>query len=950
MQKFSIKILITIVLLGSGNTAFSNESAGLSAHYLRCEYKVNPVTGVHHPRLSWILRSNTQDEYQTAYQITVASSISRLVGGKPDLWNTGKVTSSRTYQIVYEGKPLRSREICYWRVRSWDKNGKPGPWSDVAHWEMGLLKKTDWEARWIGLDLNNLGRGNIYHLPPAPYLRKEIRLNGGIRKARLYVTALGLYSFYINGERVGKDYLTPGWTDYNKRVYYQTFNVTNDLRKGKNVIGAILSYGWYAGYVGYALLVHNPKVRAFYGKVPKLLAQLEVEYGNGKKAVFLTNSSWKANYGPIVQSDILEGEEYDARKEFHGWMKPGFNDSNWKSVEVYPRTNRKIQCYPGDPIRVTQVIHPISISYRGHDKYIFNMGQNFAGVVRLKVKGNAGDTVVIRYGEMLYPDGRLMTKNLRMARATDTYILKGSPNGEEWTPHFTYHGFQYVEVSGLKEKPDTATITGLVLGSTTPVAGSFECSSPMVNKLYSNIVWTQRSNFMDIPTDCPQRDERLGWTADAQIYVSSAEYNRDVAAFFTKWLVDLDDAQLPNGAYPVFAPFPRLRATDSYSPGWMEAGVIIPYHIYKTYDDIRIVRKCWPHMVKFMRFLWEKSHGKYLFVEGAFSNLVPKGGYGDWLSVGKKTSPDMLATMYYGYCASLMSQMAKAVGKKKAAAYYAQLFSDIKAAFLKHYGAADGRLKCDAKAYGSGAGYVDGQDGFSGNTQTAYDNAIYMHMLSHSLVQKAGDYLDSLIIDNNGYLTTGFLGVKALLPALSMTGHTQTAYRLLLNKGYPSWGYEVENGATTVWERWNSYTKGKGFVAGMNSFDHYAFGSVCEWMFKYMAGIRAQGPAYKHIVIKPCISFGKITYARATLKTMNGRIVSYWRMSNHSLTMGVDVPVNTEAEIYIPADNKSSVTVGGKKIAEVKGIEVEGFRNGYLLIKAGSGKYSFDSTVTGSAN
>ena len=946
MQKAGPEILITLLLLGSVKLAFSSENVIMSARNLRCEYKVNPVTGVHHPRLSWVLKSDTRDEYQTAYQLEVASSILGLIDGKPDLWNTREVKSSRTYQIVYEGIPLRSREICYWRVRSWDKNGKPSPWSDIARWEMGLLKKSDWKAQWVGLDLNNLGRGKLYHLPPAPYLRKEINLTGRIKRATLYVTALGLYSFYIDGERIGNDYLTPGWTDYNKRVYYQTFDVTKNLRNGENVIGAILSYGWYAGYVGYALLVQNPRVRAFYGKVPKLLAQLEVQYDNGGKVVFVTNSSWKASYGPIVQSDILEGEEYDARKEVPGWMNPHFNDSTWSTVNIYPQTNRKIQCYPGDPIRITQVIHPVSISFRGRDKYIFDMGQNFAGVVRLKVKGSSGDTVVIRYGEMLYPDGKLMTKNLRMARATDTYILKGNPNGEEWTPLFTYHGFQYVEVSGLKERPNLGTVTGLVLGSATPVAGSFECSSPMINKLYSNIVWTQRSNFMDIPTDCPQRDERLGWTADAQIYVRSAEYNRDVAAFFTKWLVDLDDTQLPNGAYPVFAPFLRLRATDSYSPGWMEAGVIIPFHIYKTYDDTRIIRKCWPHMVKFMRFLWRKSGGKYLFVEGAFSNLVPKGGYGDWLSIGKKTSPDMLATMYYGYCASLMSQMARALGKTESFQHYAELFKHIKAAFLKHYGAPDGRLRCDANAYGSGAGYVGGVHGFSGNTQTAFANAIYMHMLPDSLVKNAGDRLNRLVLDNNGYLTTGFLGVKALLPALSMTEHTKTAYRLLLNDGYPSWGYEVENGATTVWEHWDSYTLGKGFMAGMNSFNHYAFGSVCEWMFKFMAGIKSDGPAYKRVVIKPYISFGTISYVRATLKTMNGEISSYWNTNNHELIIKVDIPVNTKANIFIPAYSDSSVTVGGRNIKEVKGLTVKGCRNGYLLVETGSGMYNFKSQIT----
>ena len=945
----SMKKLVIIFgflnLLFIGIIQGNDLKTGLSASDMRCEYKVTPVTDVKNPRLSWILNSDERGQYQTAYQIIVASSPEKLKADKADLWNSQKVKSDKTYQIVYKGKPLNSREICYWKVRSWDKNGKPGQWSSISHWEMGLLNKNEWKANWIGLDLNNLGKGKIYHLPPAPYLRKEIKLNGSIKKARLYVTALGLYEFYINGNKIGNDYLTPGWTDYNKRVYYQTYDVTKNLHKGENAIGSILSYGWYSGYLGYALLVNNPKVRAFYGKVPKLMAQLEVEYDNGTKAVFATNASWKADFGPIVQSDILEGELYDARKEFNNWANIGFNDSNWKKIKTYPETNRKIQCYPGNPIQITQIINPVSISARDSGMYIFDMGQNFAGVVTLKVKGNAGDTVVIRYGEMLYPDGRLMTDNLRMARATDTYILKGNPEGEIWTPDFTYHGFQYVEVSGLKFKPDLNTITGLVLGSTTPSVGSFACSDTLVNKLYSNIVWTQRSNFMDIPTDCPQRDERLGWTADAQIYISSAVCNRDVAAFFTKWIADLNDAQLPNGAYPVFAPFPHLRSSDSYSPGWMEAVIIIPYQIYKTYDDTRLIKKYWPNMVKFMNFLQKKSKGKYYIAEGSYNDIEPKGGYGDWLSIGKKTSPDMLATMYYGYCASMMSEMANAANKTEQAKYFADLFNKIKMAFLQHYAALDGRLKCNTNAYGSGEGYVDGQLGFSGNTQTAYDNAIYMHMLPDSLVAKAGEYLNQLVLDNKGYLTTGFLGVKALLPALSMTGHNSTAYRLLLNKNYPSWEYEVENGATTIWERWNSYTKGQGFMAGMNSFNHYSFGSVCEWMFKYMAGISSEGPAYKNIIIKPEISNGKITNAQASLITMNGKIISSWKVEGNKLLMNVTIPVNTSSVIYIPAKAEDSVKEDGIEINKVEEIKVDRFVNGYLKLNAGSGEFNFESVI-----
>ncbi len=918
-------------------------NSDLKANYLRCEYKTDPVIDIMNPRLSWILESKVNGQFQSAYRILVASTLKNLSTGKADLWDTKKVKSDQTYHIQYKGKSLRSRQVCYWKVMSWDKDGKPGQWSEPAKWEIGLLDKKEWRGKWIGKNLNELGKGKEYHLPPAPYLRKKISIKKEIKKVRLYVTALGLYEFYINGEKIGKDYLTPGWTDYNKRVYYQTYDVTSNLHKGENVLGSILSYGWYSGYVGYALLVGNHQVKNFYGDVPALLAQLEVEYENGNREMFVTDESWKTNYGPIVETDILNGETYDARKEFHGWTNPDYIYNDWANVEIIPASDRKIECHPGNPVQVTEVIKPKSITPREDGKYIFDMGQNFAGIINLKVKGDAGDSIVVRYGEMLYPDGRLMTENLRKARATDTYILKGDPDGEEWTPRFTYHGFQYIEVSGLKNTPDQNTITGLVLGSTTPVAGSFECSDSMVNKLYSNIVWTQRANFIDLPTDCPQRDERLGWTGDAQVYVSSAALNMDIAAFYTKWLVDLNDAQMLNGAYPPYAPFPKIRNYDTFSPGWMEAGIICPYQIFKSYGDVEVIKKFWPNMTNFMKFLEDRTKGKFYFPERSFDDIYPEGGFGDWLSIGKNTSTDMLATMYYAYCSLLMSEMAEAIGKKNEARYYEKVFEKIKNAFLEHYVDPDGKLKCDENVYGKGEGYNDAGRGFSGHTQTAYANAIYMKILPDSLMLIAGEHLAQLVKENNGYLTTGFLGVRPLLPALSITGNSNLAYQLLLNKEYPSWGYEIENGATTIWERWNSYIKDVGFQNGMNSFSHYSFGSVCEWLYGNMAGIKNKSVAYKQIVIKPEIQNGNISFVNAALNTMNGKIISSWKKNGGEITLNVTIPVNTTAEIFIPADNSKTVTVNGLKLSEQSGIKINGFQNNLLSVKVGSGTYKFES-------
>jgi alpha-L-rhamnosidase len=876
----------------------------------------------------------------------VASSEALLSEEKSDLWNSGKVYSNETNQIVYAGAALSSRDICYWKIRSWDKNGEAGPWSKVARWEMGFLEETDWQAEWIGNDLTAYGKGDVYHLPPAPFFRKEAEVKPGIKRARLYVTALGIYEFEINGERVGNDYFAPGWTDYDKRVYYQTYDVTDLVKQGNNAFGAIVADGWYAGYLGYALLVRNPVVRAFYGEFPKLKAQVEIEYNNGERQVIVSDQSWKTNHGPIVEADFLNGETYNANLEFEQWSLSGFDDASWKYATVYPaKSERIIECYPGDPVQIHSEIKPVSVKTTGEGNYIFNMGQNFAGMLRLNnVKGNKGDTISIRFGEMLHPDGRLMTENLRMARATATYILKGDPAGETWTQRFTFFGYQYVEISGLQSPPDLDAITGLVLTTMTPDAGFIETDNELVNQLYSNIVWTQRSNFIDIPTDCPQRDERLGWTGDAQVYVNAATYNTDIAAFFTKWTVDLNDAQRADNTYPIYAPAPQVRRTDTYSPGWSEAGIIIPYTLFRTYGDTRIVERFWPNMLAYIRFMEDKSDGNMIYKEASFEDISPKGGFGDWLSIGKKTPPDMLASIYFAYCASMMHEMAQAIGEDTDAAYFEKLTTDIRQAFKKHYTDGEGMFITNAEAYGDGAGYVDGRMGFSGHTQTAYANAIFKNMLNPDEKTIAGKHLADLIAANDDKLTTGFLGVRPLLPALSDVGRSDLAYMLLLNEDYPSWLFEVVNGATTIWERWDSYIKGVGFKnnAGMNSFNHYAFGSVNEWMFGNMAGIKTDLPGYRRFTIKPEIAEEGIGFVKASYRSINGEIVSSWeKLSEQEVSYQFVVPVNTTALIAISAKSLDALSENGKPLTNNDYLRVLGFADDRITLELGSGSYSF---------
>ncbi|QIP17321.1 family 78 glycoside hydrolase catalytic domain [Spirosoma aureum] len=940
----SVALILSAMILSSNQSA-ANKS-DLKPVNLRTEYKINPVVDAAKPRLSWELTSAIRGQVQTAYQIMVASSPNLLATDTPDLWNSTKLASNATNQIEYAGKLLPSRTVCYWKVRSWDKYDQAGPWSAIAGWEMGLLNKSDWKAEWIGNDLRALGKGKIYHLPPAPFFRREAQFKATVKRARLYVTSLGLYEFQINGKRVGTDYFTPGWTDYNKRVYYQTYDVTADVKIGKNALGAIVAEGWYAGYLGYALLVGNPVVKNFYGDVPLLKAQLEVEYTNGEKETIATDQTWKTNHGPVLEADLLNGETYNANLEFANWSKVGYADSNWKNSTIYPdKSGRKIEAYPGYPIQVFQELKSKTVTPKSGGKYLFDLGQNFAGNVRLKVKGNKGDTITLKYGEVLFPNGEIMTENLRKARATDTYILKGDKQGETWTPKFTYHGFQYVEVAGFRTVPGLDAITGIVLTSATPETGSFETDNKLINKLYQNIVWTQRSNYVDVPTDCPQRDERLGWTGDAQAYIQSATFNTDISAFFTKWLVDLNDAQRADKSYPIYAPAPNVRKTDTYSPGWSEAGIICPYTIYKTYGDTRVIREFWPNMVAYLRFMEAKSKGEYVYKEASFEDISPKGGFGDWLSVGKKTPPDMLATMYYAYVASMMAEMANAIDKQEESTYYHGIFNKIKQAFLAHYTEETGKFKTNSAAYGDGGGYVDGQMGFDGHTQTAYANAIYMHMLKPDQNQKAGDWLVELIKANNNKLSTGFLGVKPLLPSLSSTGHSDEAYKLLLSTEYPSWGFEVVNGANTIWERWNSYIKGKGFEnnAGMNSFNHYAFGAVNEWLFGNAAGLKVGEAGYRTFTIKPEIANEGLNYVNATYRSINGKIESSWKKAGKTVTLKITVPVNTVATVFIPTTNPASVVESAKEVKSNPAIKVKEFKDGYLYVEIGSGTYQFMS-------
>jgi alpha-L-rhamnosidase len=937
---------------------------GLTPTQLRCEYLVNPP-GIdeERPRLSWVVESGQRGQRQTAYQILVASDEGLLRQDRGDLWDSGKAPSDQTTGIVYGGKTLASQQRCCWKVKVWDKDGKASAWSERATWALALLHAGDWKAQYISFrDTTPVHRfAQPLFLPPARQYRKEFAAGKAIRRATIYSTALGIYELHLNGERVGEAWFAPGWSDYHQRAYYNTYDVTALVKPGVNALGAWVADGWYSGYVGFGLLttIGTEAIgRYTYGKTPALMVQLEIEYADGSRQRIVTDTAWKVSgAGPIQEADFLMGERYDARREMPGWSKPGFDDRQWEAAiraedngrvkaKFYEYQNPapggqpkiegretdlgfkrppKLEAFPGVPVRAIEEIKPIAVTSPANGIYIFNLGQNFAGVVRLKVKGPAGTEIRLRYGEMLHPDGRLMTENLRKARATDFYVLRGDPNGESYVPRFTFHGFQYVELTGYPGKPDLDAITGIVLHSATPLASDFECSDLMVNRLFKNIVWTQRANFIDLPTDCPQRDERFGWTGDAQIYVSAATYNADVAAFYSKWLRELMESQRPSGAFPGYAPFPFQHGWD-FGTAWCDAGVICPWTIWQAYGDTRIIERCWEPMTRFIK--WRQSESK------GFLGVAHGNEWGDWLAVNEKTPLEYIDTAYFAYSTKLMAEMAQAIGKTREAAEYCELFGRIKSAFNQKYVKPDGALAVD--------------------TQTAYALALYMDLLPANLRAPAGARLAKKIRDNDTRMSTGFLGTRPLLPVLSATGQHDLAVRLLQSRKYPSWGYEIEQGATTIWERWNSFTKDKGFGgeqnAAMNSFAHYSFGAVCEWMVSQLAGIQTDGPGYQRIIIRPTPPSPDsnpdqkpIDWVRAHYDSIHGRISSAWQVQDGRFELEVTIPANTTATVYLPARDAGSITESGKELTQAKGVKFLRTEGNRVVLAVESGAYRFTS-------
>ena len=943
--------------------------ASLQVEDLRCEYIANPLgLDVVRPRLSWKLVSDRRGVVQSAYQIRVSE-------GSTEQWDSGKVQSDQSLHVVYDGPSPRSGQRYTWQVRVWDNFDLPSEWSAADWWEMGLLQAADWQAHWI----EPAWQEDPNAFNPSPYLRRGFVLAQPIVSARVYVTAHGLYELSLNGRRVGQDYFTPGFTSYSHRLQYQTYDVSELLNDGKNVLGVVLGDGWYRGSVGIS------GVRNLYGKHLGLLLQLQVRYADGSEQLIVSDDEWKATTGPILKSDLQAGEIYDARLEMPGWNELDFDESGWQGVRMVDYnldhpigTHSDVGPWSSQLLVSDYNLHnlvgtnsplprhqerfvPIEILTTPNGETVVDMGQNFSGVVQLRVSGPAGTAVRLQHGEALDKDGNFTMEHLGLPPILPPpsqevfYTLKGI--GEEvYTPSFTTQGFRYVKVEGFPGTPRPENFTGIAIYSNLAETGSFTCSDSLLNGLQHNILWSQKSNFLEIPTDCPTR-ERAGWTGDAQVFVATGSFLMETAPFFTKWLKDLVAEQEPSGRVANIIPSPEsgmLAEANAVlnlvkgAAGWGDAATIIPWRLYQIYGDQRILDEQYTSMKAWVSYQSQQAANKYdpqSYTPPKYRERKPlehelylwdtNFHWGEWLEpndpvptllFGGRTpasepilSAPEVATAYFAYSAHLLAQAARVLGKEADVRQYTALSQKVKAAYVTEFVTDEGRIKSDKQA--------------------SYVRALAFDLLPEPLRPVAARHLAELVRSADTHLGTGFLSTPYLCPVLADNGYLDLAYALLMQTTEPSWLYSVKKGATTIWESWNGIdAEGNPH----NSLNHYSYGAIGNWLYGVVVGLEAAAPGYKHIKFQPQPG-GGLTHASATYESLYGKIEARWHLEEGSFTYDITVPNNTTATVVIPASLGHQVSERGQKLENVEGVSHVSHEPEATYIEVGSGSYTFNT-------
>lgn len=878
----------------------------LKAIKLRCEYQENPLgIGETRPRFGWLLDTDASDVVQTSYRLQVSTDDDF----SETLWDTGTVESPDSVLVEYAGPALHSCARCHWRVRVTDNHGQESPWSTAAYFETAILDPSLWKARFISPadEEPDSSRGMR--------LRTEVTLGGDIIWGRIYATALGLYELTLNGQRVGDALFTPGWTAYRKRLQYQTYDVTRMLRRGANAVGATLGCGWYKGD-----LVGWLGRRGIYGTRTALFFQMMIRFADGREQVVASDSRWRTFEAPILYAEIYHGETYDARREWRGWDAPGFDDTAWRPAQVLEHDHSMLTAQDGPAVRRQEIVPAVSLFTTPDGERVLDFGQNLAGWVRFTVEGRAGEKVVLRHAEILDGAGNFYTANLRSAKARIEYVLKGG-GPETFEPHFTYQGFRYVKIEEYPGVPSLSDFAAVVIHSEMERTGDFACSHPLLNALHRNILWSLKGNFIDIPTDCPQRDERMGWTGDAQVFIRTACFHMGTAPFFTKWLRDLAADQLPDGGVPFVVPdvLSGAPAADTMmkqphsSSGWADAAVICPWTIYQCYGDRRILERQYGSMKAWVEYVRVRAQDGVLWNSGFH--------LGDWVALDAKegsytgaTPHDLIATAFYAYSTALLAESAAALGIGDEAENYRQLHAGIVKAFRREFFTPSGRL--------------------ASRTQTAYILALAFDLTPDEYRGRTVDTLLALLKESGGHLTTGFLGTPYFCRVLSDNGRLEEAYALLLQKDFPSWLYQVTRGATTIWEHWDGLKPdGTMWSANMNSFNHYAYGAVGDWLYRTVAGLDTdpEAPGFRRILMRPRPG-GGLTWAKAELMTPYGSASLEWRREAAEMHITIVVPPNTTALVILPGTAPEDVKAGDAQFLP----DAEGAR-----AFVGSGRRSF---------